>query len=148
VHLSCPFPEADCVENFQFIVLPHKTKLHTDEAGAERERDRYGRGPKVLLPGESATQGLRIGGASEVLSDQSGAIYLSWSNHIHRLAFDEGKQSVTVQRFVKKTKHSTDPVQYQCLVWPAQTDDYQEATTAFRYPVSMVMNQQDTLLTR
>jgi hypothetical protein len=121
------------VENFQFIVLPHKTKLNGSED--QSDRDRYSRGPKVLLPGESITQGLRIGGASEVLSDQSGAIYLSWSNHIHRLAFDEGKQSVTVQRFVKKTKHSTDPVPYKCLVWPAQMTDYQPASTTFRYPV-------------
>lgn len=119
------------IENFQFIVLPHKSKSQPDEEGVERHR-----GPKVLLPGESATQGLRAGGASEVLSDQCGAIYLSWSNHIHRLAFDEGKQSVTVQRFVKKTKHSTNPVNYQCLVWPAQMTDYQAASTTFKYPVS------------
>lgn len=122
------------IENFQFIVLPHKTRLGENES--ERGRDRYNAGRKVLLPGESATQGLRVGGASEVLSDQSGAIYLSWSNHIHRLAFDEGKQSVTVQRFVKKSKHSTDPIKYTCLVWPAQMKDYQEASTVFKYPVS------------
>lgn len=128
------FIAPDHTENFQFIVLPHKTRLGTED-GSERGRDRYNAGRKVLLPGESATQGLRVGGASEVLSDQSGAIYLSWSNHIHRLAFDEGKQSVTVQRFVKKSKHSTTPIQYSGLVWPAQMKGYQEASTTFHYPV-------------
>ncbi|KAL7422858.1 vacuolar membrane-associated protein iml1 [Cryptotrichosporon argae] len=89
---------------------------------------------KVLLPGDSISAGLRVGGASEVLKDARGAIYLSWSNHIHRLTFDPAKQSVTVQRFVRKVRHSTEPHAYKCLVWPYQTTGYREATADFKYP--------------
>jgi hypothetical protein len=77
-----------------------------------------------------------VGGASEVLRNADGAIYLLWSNHIHRLAFDTAKQSVTVQRFVRKLKHSMDPVEYTCLVWPSQMKGFQEARATFTYPVS------------
>lgn len=115
-------------QNFQFIVLPHHQPV--DEDG------RTGQTRKVLLPGDSTQDGLRVGGASEVLRDANGAIYLSWTNHIHRLAFDSAKQSVTIQRFVKKVAYSTDPVKYKCLVWPSQMRKYQEASATFRYPVS------------
>ena len=91
---------------------------------------------KVLLPGDSTKDGLRVGGASEVLRDANGAIYLSWSNHIHRLAFDSTKQSVTIQRFVRKLRYSTSPAKYTCLVWPCQMKGYQEVQATFNYPVS------------
>lgn len=123
------------VENFQFIVLPHSSDPLEDFGKLQALSERR----KVLLPGESATEGLRVGGASEVLRDAQGAIYLSWSNHIHRLAFDADKQSVTVQRFVRKMKHSTEPVKYECLVWPAQMKMFQQVSTNFTYPVSLQM---------
>ncbi|ORY27432.1 hypothetical protein BCR39DRAFT_538001 [Naematelia encephala] len=115
-------------QNFQFIVLPHHHTLDFHEQ-SKPEPTR-----KVLLPGDPTENGLRVGGASEVLRDASGAIYLLWSNHIHRLAFDATKQSVTVQRFVRKQKHSMDPVRYSCLVWPSQMKGYQEAQAVFKYP--------------
>jgi hypothetical protein len=115
-------------ENFQFIVLPH----HAQTSLQKEEHPK-----KVLLSGESTIEGLRVGGASEVLKDANGAIYLSWSNHIHRLAFDPAKQSVTVQRFVRKIRHSMESVQYQCLVWPCHMKGYQRADATFNYPVSL-----------
>ena len=121
---------ADHAENFQFITLPHDH----DPAGELNGKASTTR--KVLLPGDSTKDGLRVGGASEVLRNARGAIYLLWSNHIHRLAFDPLKQSVTVQRFVRKLRFSMEPVRYTCLVWPAQMNSYQPATTMFKYPVS------------
>ncbi|BEJ00902.1 hypothetical protein CcaverHIS631_0507590 [Cutaneotrichosporon cavernicola] len=115
-------------QNFQFIVLPHNTVV-TDEA-----QNATNLAFKNLLLTDSTAAGLRVGGASEVLKDANGAIYLSWSNHIHRLTFDPQKQSVTVQRFVRKIRHSTKPHAYKALVWPYHHRGYQEATAMFRYP--------------
>ena len=129
-------------ENFQFITLPH------DHNPSEELDGRISTTRKVLLPGDSTKDGLRVGGASEVLRDAKGAIYLLWSNHIHRLAFDSTKQSVTVQRFVRKLRYSMDPMRYTCLVWPAQMDAYQSASALFKYPVcsySFAMIQRLTL---
>jgi len=82
-----------------------------------------------------------------VLRNAKGAIYLLWSNHIHRLAFDSTKQSVTVQRFVRKLRYSMDPVRYTCLVWPAQMDAYQSASAVFKYPVCDPGSFNDAALT-
>lgn len=79
---------------------------------------------------------LRLGGASEALRDPEGIIYLLLSHHIHRLACDTAKQSVTVQRFVRKVKYDTTPIEYNCLVWPSQMKGFKEASATFRYPVS------------
>lgn len=116
-------------QNFQFIVLPHNTITGDDSSPALG-----GHAQKNLLLGDSTSAGLRVGGASEVLKDANGAIYLSWSNHVHRLTFDPQKQSVTVQRFVRKIRHSTPSHAYKCLVWPYQLKGLQEATAIFRYP--------------
>ena len=120
---------ADWLENFQFIVLPHDHEPEVgDEAKAQTTR-------KLLLPGDSTKDGLRVGGASEVLRDANGAIYLLWSHHIHRITFDSVKMSVTVQRFVRKLRYSTESVPYKCLVWPSQMKGFQEAKAIFQYPV-------------
>lgn len=84
-----------------------------------------------------------------MLRNANGAIYLLWSNNIHRLAFDSTKQSVTVQRFVKKLTYDTDPVKYTCLVWPSSMSTYHEATSVFRYPnieVKLNFNYLDRLI--
>ena len=122
--------DTDDLENFQFITLPH------DHNPAEDEEGKPSATRKVLLPGDSTKDGLRVGGASEVLRNAKGAIYLLWSNHIHRLAFNSSKQSVTVQRFVRKLRYSVEPAKYTCLVWPAQMKGFQGATATFKYPVS------------
>lgn len=116
-------------QNFQFIVLPHNTVL-----GDEASPVPGGQPQKHLLLGDSTSAGLRVGGASEVLKDANGAIYLSWLNHLHRLTFDPQKQSVTVQRFVRKIRHSTPSHAYKCLVWPYQLDKLQLSNAVFRYP--------------
>jgi hypothetical protein len=117
-------------QNFQFVVLPHST------VAAKADDDTPSHILNNLLLGgtDAASGGLRVGGASEVLKDAHGAIYLSWSNHVHRLTFDPQKQSVTVQRYVRKIKHSTAPHAYKCLVWPYQHGGFREATAMFKYP--------------
>jgi len=119
-------------ENFQFIVLPHDQDTPDDEEiKAQKTR-------KVLLPGDATHDGLRAGGASEVLGDAHGAIYLLWSNHIHRIMFDSTKMSVNIQRFVRKMRYGRDPVSYRCLVWPSQMKGFQEASAKFEYPVRYI----------
>jgi hypothetical protein len=117
-------------------VLPHDHVESDGDRGTTR---------KILLPGDSTREGLRKGGASEVLRNADGAIYLLWSNHIHRLAFDASKQSVTVQRFVRKLRHAMDPVEYKCLVWPSQMRGFQGAAAMFNYPVSVGLAQLDLI---
>lgn len=117
------------LENFQYIVLPHDSAPRPEEAKPHK---------KILGSGDFMTDDLRIGGASEALRDPEGIIYLLLSHHIHRLACDTAKQSVTVQTFVRRIKYETRPVMYKCLVWPCQMKGFQLATATFRYPVSLL----------
>lgn len=89
---------------------------------------------------------LKIGGASEALRDPDSVIYLLLSHHIHRLSCDTHKQSVTVQKFVRRLKYSTEAVKYECLVWPAQMRGFQRVQAAFDYPVSTLIR--DKLIRR
>lgn len=116
-------------ENFQYIVLPHDTDQRTTELARAPHR-------KILALGESMSDDLKIGGASEALRDPDGVIYLLLSHHIHRLSCDTHKQSVTVQKFVRRLKYSTEAVKYEALVWPAQMRGFQAVQAAFHYPVS------------
>jgi hypothetical protein len=79
---------------------------------------------------------LKIGGASEALRDADSVIYLLLSHHIHRLSCDTHKQSVTVQKFVRRLKYATEAVKYQALVWPAQMRGFGLVDAEFKYPVS------------
>jgi hypothetical protein len=78
---------------------------------------------------------LKIGGASEALCDPDSVIYLLLGHHIHRLSCDTQKQSVTVQKFVRRLKYDTEAFEYQALVWPAQMRGFGLITAAFNYPV-------------
>lgn len=79
---------------------------------------------------------LKIGGASEALRDPDSVIYLLLSHHIHRLSCDTQKQSVTVQKFVRRLKYDMEAIKYQCLVWPAQMSGFGLVDAKFSYPVS------------
>lgn len=126
--MSPRFDVADS-ENFQYIVLPHDTEQRTAELARVAHR-------KILASGESMADDLRIGGASEALRDADSVIYLLLSHHIHRLSCDTHKQSVTVQKFVRRLKYATEAVKYQALVWPAQMRGFGLVDAEFKYPVS------------
>nr|XP_031862950.1 uncharacterized protein CI109_001425 [Kwoniella shandongensis]KAA5530022.1 hypothetical protein CI109_001425 [Kwoniella shandongensis] len=111
-------------QNFQVIVLPHEL---TDPGQAR---------PMPIHLEKDADIGVELvsGGASEVLKNGQGAIWLSWANHIHRLLFHPTRQEIIVHWMTRKISHSTEPVKYRCLVWPAGMRGYQPAKATFSYP--------------
>ncbi|WVQ93412.1 hypothetical protein IAU59_000483 [Kwoniella sp. CBS 9459] len=111
-------------QNFQVIVLPHELS----EPGLAR--------PMPIHLEKDADIGVELvsGGASEVLKNGRGAIWMSWTNHIHRLLFHPTKQEIIVHWMTRKVSHSTDPVNYKCLVWPSGMRGYQPASATFSYP--------------
>ena len=110
-------------------MLPHEEDPGEDDFARLRN--------KVLMPGEAMSDSLRVGGASQALRDVNGVIYLILSHIIHRLACDTNKQSVIIQRFVRKIKYTMEPIQYKCLVWPVEGKNYEEVGATFRYPISV-----------
>ncbi|KAK8861559.1 hypothetical protein IAR55_002381 [Kwoniella newhampshirensis] len=118
-------------QNFQVIVLPHELT----EPGQAR--------PMPIHLEKDADIGVELvsGGASEVLKNGQGAIWLSWANHIHRLLFHPTKQEIIVHWMTRKISHSTESVRYRCLVWPAGMRGYQPGKATFNYPdVTMKVN--------
>ncbi|WWC87875.1 uncharacterized protein L201_002773 [Kwoniella dendrophila CBS 6074] len=111
-------------QNFQVIVLPHDL----NEPGVVR--------PMPIHLEKDADIGVELlsGGASEVLKNGRGAIWMSWANHIHRLLFHPTRQEIIVHWMTRKVSHSTDPVKYRCLVWPVGMKGYQPAEAVFNYP--------------
>ncbi|WVR03870.1 hypothetical protein IAU60_000868 [Kwoniella sp. DSM 27419] len=111
-------------QNFQVIVLPHERA----EPGLAR--------PMPIHLEKDADIGVELvsGGASEVLKNGRGAIWMSWANHIHRLLFHPTKQEIIVHWMTRKVSHSTDPVAYRCLVWPNGLKGYQPTEATFNYP--------------
>ncbi|OCF30587.1 vacuolar membrane-associated protein IML1 [Kwoniella heveanensis BCC8398] len=111
-------------QNFQVIVLPHELS----EPGLAR--------PMPIHLEKDADIGVELvsGGASEVLKNGQGAIWMSWANHIHRLLFHPTKQEIIVHWMTRKVSHSTDSVNYKCLVWPSGMRGYQPASATFSYP--------------
>ncbi|WRT65675.1 uncharacterized protein IL334_002620 [Kwoniella shivajii] len=111
-------------QNFQVIVLPHDL----NEPGVVR--------PMPIHLEKDSDIGVELvsGGASEVLKNGKGAIWMSWANHIHRLLFHPTRQEIIVHWMTRKVSHSTDPVKYRCLVWPVGMQGYQPAEATFGYP--------------
>ncbi|WWD05741.1 hypothetical protein V865_003824 [Kwoniella europaea PYCC6329] len=111
-------------QNFQVIVLPHDL----NEPGVVR--------PMPIHLEKDADIGVELvsGGASEVLKNGRGAIWMSWANHIHRLLFHPTRQEIIVHWMTRKVSHSTDSVKYRCLVWPVGMKGYQPAEATFNYP--------------
>ncbi|WWC60281.1 uncharacterized protein I303_102850 [Kwoniella dejecticola CBS 10117] len=111
-------------QNFQVIVLPHDL----NEPGVVR--------PMPIHLEKDSDIGVELvsGGASEVLKNGRGAIWMSWANHIHRLLFHPTRPEIIVHWMTRKVSHSTDPVKYRCLVWPVGMKAYQPAEAVFNYP--------------
>uniref|UniRef100_V5EW85 Vacuolar membrane-associated protein IML1 n=1 Tax=Kalmanozyma brasiliensis (strain GHG001) TaxID=1365824 RepID=V5EW85_KALBG len=67
-------------------------------------------------------------------------IFLSVTNQIHRISYDRSTSAINVKRYVRNTDYSTDPVDYQCCIWPRHLPGYQTVTARFNYPDSSTYN--------
>ncbi|CAG8452402.1 12536_t:CDS:2 [Ambispora gerdemannii] len=74
---------------------------------------------------------------------------------VHILTYDPSGQNVEVKRYLRKTQYSSDPIPYQCVVWPKAQEKYELRSVTFRYPNSdykwnyvdqLVSGYQDVLL--
>ncbi|KAJ3889305.1 hypothetical protein GG344DRAFT_89506 [Lentinula edodes] len=67
-------------------------------------------------------------GAAEVLQNTNDPVYLSMSNEIHRISYTG--EAIQVRRYVRRMP-STQPFDYQCLIWPKLGVGYTEHKTTF-----------------
>ncbi|SPO38581.1 probable Vacuolar membrane-associated protein IML1 [Pseudozyma flocculosa] len=67
-------------------------------------------------------------------------IFLSMTNQIHRISYDRQAGAINVKRYVRRTEYNTDPMQYECCVWPRNLPGYQTVKAKFSYPDSASYN--------
>ncbi|KAN0063251.1 vacuolar membrane-associated protein iml1 [Thecaphora frezii] len=67
-------------------------------------------------------------------------IFLSMSNQIHRISYDRQAGAINVKRYVRRTEYNTDPIEYECCVWPRNLPGYQTVKAKFHYPDSASYN--------
>ncbi|CAG8443401.1 11453_t:CDS:1 [Ambispora leptoticha] len=81
--------------------------------------------------------------------------YLSMGYQVHILTYDPSGQNVEVKRYLRKTQYSSDPIPYQCVIWPKAQEKFELRSVTFRYPNSdynwnyvdqLVSGYQDVLL--
>ncbi|KAJ1029719.1 hypothetical protein NDA13_002962 [Ustilago tritici] len=67
-------------------------------------------------------------------------IFLSVTNQIHRISYDRSTSAINVKRYVRNTEYSTDPIDYDCCIWPRHLPGYQTVKARFNYPDSASYN--------
>ncbi|KAJ1028691.1 hypothetical protein NDA16_001857 [Ustilago loliicola] len=67
-------------------------------------------------------------------------IFLSVTNQIHRISYDRSTSAINVKRYVRNTDYSTDPIDYECCIWPRHLPGYQTVKARFNYPDSASYN--------
>ncbi|SNX83284.1 probable Vacuolar membrane-associated protein IML1 [Melanopsichium pennsylvanicum] len=67
-------------------------------------------------------------------------IFLSVTNQIHRISYDRSTSAINVKRYVRNTDYSTDPIDYECCIWPRHLPGYQTVKARFSYPDSASHN--------
>lgn len=67
-------------------------------------------------------------------------IFLSVTNQIHRISYDRSTSAINVKRYVRNTNYSTDPIDYECCIWPRHLPGYQTVKALFVYPDSASYN--------
>ena len=103
-------------QNFQFIV-----------SGGKAARG------AVLSRGD--VEGIRSGGASDILKAAKGPLYLSTPNQVHRLNFaTDNRNQIDVHIYTRMLDYTTTSMDYVCLVWPRKRKAYELGTANFRYP--------------
>ena len=103
-------------QNFQFIV-----------SGGKAARG------AVLSRGD--VEGIRSGGASDILKAAEGPLYLSTPNQVHRLNFaTDNRNQIDVHIHTRMLDYTTTSMDYVCLVWPRKRKAYELGTATFKYP--------------
>ena len=67
-------------------------------------------------------------------------IFLSVTNQIHRISYDRSTSAINIKRYVRNTDYSTDPIDYECCIWPRHLPGYQTVKARFNYPDSASYN--------
>ncbi|KAI6045628.1 hypothetical protein EDC04DRAFT_2877047 [Pisolithus marmoratus] len=106
-------------QGFQFVIRPRTAAASDGNAKTTRHS-------KSFLGEEDATP--KPGGAAEVLLSTNDPVYLSMSNEIHRLSYTG--EAIQVRRYVRKMPPS-QPIDYECLIWPKLGVGYTELQTKF-----------------
>lgn len=113
-------------QGYQFIV-PASKQTRTVSSRKLVDPKHYSlRWPSELLqPGNLAT---------------GNPIFLSVTNQIHRISYDRSTSAINVKRYVRNTDYSTDPIDYECCIWPRHLPGYQTVKARFTYPDSASYN--------
>ncbi|KAI6166822.1 hypothetical protein EDD17DRAFT_1095190 [Pisolithus thermaeus] len=106
-------------QGFQFVIRPRNAAVSDGNAKITRHS-------KSFLGEEDATP--KPGGAAEVLLSTDDPVYLSMSNEIHRLSYTG--EAIQVRRYVRRMPPS-QPIDYECLIWPKLGVGYTELQTKF-----------------
>ncbi|KAJ3997507.1 hypothetical protein F5050DRAFT_1394215 [Lentinula boryana] len=109
-------------QGFQFVIRPPKSESDTIEITAIPFR----RTQSFLNADEEMTP--KPMGAAEVLQNTNDPVYLSMSNEIHRISYTG--EAIQVRRYVRRMP-STQPFDYECLIWPKLGVGYTEHKTIF-----------------
>jgi DEP domain-containing protein 5 len=114
-------------QGFQFVLRASSSSTkNSSPVSGEPDRTRllrqsHGFGTKEdLIP--------QAEGAADVLNSTHDPVYLSMSNEIHRIAYIG--DSIQVRRYVRRMPVS-QPIEYQCLIWPKLGVGYTELKTSF-----------------
>jgi DEP domain-containing protein 5 len=107
-------------QGFQFVLRPQGSVR-----GSREDRD-SNRRIKAFELGDDTTP--KPTGAAEVLATDPHPVYLSMSNEIHRISYTG--DAIQVRRYVRRMPPS-QPIQYQCLIWPKLGGGYTELETTF-----------------
>ncbi|CDS82039.1 related to IML1-subunit of the Seh1-associated complex [Sporisorium scitamineum] len=107
-------------QGYQFIVPASKQTRAVSSRKLNDPKHFTLRWPSELLqPGNLAT---------------GNPIFLSVTNQIHRISYDRSTSAINVKRYVRNTEYSTDPLDYECCIWPRHLPGYQTVKARFNYP--------------
>lgn len=107
-------------QGFQFVLRPSKSDPH--EAGVH---DALRRSRSYIVEDEYSSRPV---GVRDALKSPYEPIYLTMSNEIHRVSCSG--DIVQVRRYVRRMSRS-QPIEYQCLIWPKLGVGYTELSTSF-----------------
>ncbi|KAJ3761129.1 hypothetical protein EV360DRAFT_93195 [Lentinula raphanica] len=110
-------------QGFQFVIQQPQRSSGKKESAAIP----FGRTQSFLNADEEMIP--KPMGAAEVLQNTYDPVYLSMSNEIHRISYTG--EAIQVRRYVRRMP-STQPFEYQCLIWPKLGVGYTEHKTVFR----------------
>lgn len=109
-------------QSFQIIVPPYDGESH---ANANRNAD----GLWILPTAEDVRQILYNTSAGE-----GKAIFLGFSNTVHRLRFDRSSACIVITTWKERTSWQAKAVDYTFMLWPVGNEAFQTSSVEFAYP--------------